>query len=342
MIKNLFWNEQQRRIRTLWRMLVQFIAMMLGTIILSAGISILYLIGEFFAEWITSGSVLTALSPDDIADLSQSSILNALTSIATLISIVISVLLVGWLLDRRSLSDFGFHFNLGWFLDLGFGLFLGIILMAGVFLIEWLAGWITPSIGIRPTLTYAGQILAQVILFLCVGIYEELLSRGYQLLNLSEGLNFPRLGAGGAIVLAWVLTSILFGLGHFGNPNATFISTFNIALAGIFLGLGYVLTGELAIPIGLHITWNFFQGTVFGFPVSGGTFGASLITIVQGGPTAWTGGAFGPEAGILGILAMLIGSGLTLLWVKLRHKRIALHTPLAEYKPRPQKEPHLP
>ncbi|NJL33875.1 MAG: hypothetical protein HC893_08460 [Chloroflexaceae bacterium] len=83
----------------------------------------------------------------------------------------------------------------------------------------------------------------------------------------------------------------------------------------MFLGLGYVLTGQLAISIGLHITWNFFQGTVFGFPVSGQDFTrVGVFSIEQGGPPLWTGGAFGPEAGLMGLLTIALGSALTVGW----------------------------
>jgi hypothetical protein len=105
------------------------------------------------------------------------------------------------------------------------------------------------------------------------------------------------------------------------------------------LGFGYVLTGELAIPIGLHITWNFFQGAVYGFPVSGfGSFGATLLSTEQGGPTLWTGGTFGPEGGLLIPAVMLLGMSLVALWTRLRTGKVSLHAPIAEspYPARPR------
>ena len=170
-----------------------------------------------------------------------------------------------------------------------------------------------------------------MVLFLCVGIYEELLSRGYQLKNMAEGLNYPGIGPRGAILLAWILSSSVFGLAHLANPGSTLVSTVNIAFAGLLLGVGYVLTGSLAIPIGLHITWNFFQGNVFGFPVSGmDDIGATFFEISQGGPTSITGGAFGPEAGLVDIISSVVGSFLIVLWVRFRSGKATLETSIAE------------
>jgi hypothetical protein len=173
--------------------------------------------------------------------------------------------------------------------------------------------------------------LFPVVAFLCVGISEETVFRGYQLKNAAEGLNYPSFGPRGAILLAWVLSSVFFAVLHADNPNATPISTLNIVLAGLMLGFGYVLTGELAIPIGLHITWNFFQGAIYGFPVSGfGSFGATLLATEQGGPTLWTGGSFGPEGGLLVPAFMLLGMSLVALWIRLRTGKVSLHAPIAE------------
>jgi len=150
------------------------------------------------------------------------------------------------------------------------------------------------------------------------------------LINLAEGLNHHRIGKRNALLLAYGISSLVFGLLHLGNPNANWVSVLNISLAGLFLGLGMVLTGSLAIPIGLHITWNFFQGNVFGFPVSGIQAGASVIATQSVGPAWLTGGVFGPEGGLLGLGAMLIGILLILLWVR-RRGNLNLDVDLAQY-----------
>lgn len=210
--------------------------------------------------------------------------------------------------------------------------------MGGIFLTQLALGWVTVtgtfSSGFDG-LPFILGILPPLIIFLCVGIYEEAVSRGYQMKNLSEGLDYPALGGRrGAIVLAWVATSAVFGILHLGNPNADFVSTLNISLAGLLLGVGYVLTGELAVPIGLHITWNFFQGSVFGFPVSGLTgLGGSFITIEQSGPEAWTGGEFGPEAGLMLPFTIALGTLAIVLWVRLRRGRVGIETTIAEAPP---------
>jgi membrane protease YdiL (CAAX protease family) len=229
--------------------------------------------------------------------------------------------------------DFGFRLNRNWWIDFGFGLLLGAILMVIIFSVELAAGWvtITATLAAPQGSAFVPAILGVLLMFVLVGFNEELASRGYQLRNMAEGLNWRSIGPRWAIVIATLLSSAIFGLMHLGNFNMTAISTFNLFLAGISLAVGYLLTGDLAIPIGLHITWNFFQGNVFGFPVSGMPFNrTTFIAIEQGGPELWTGGAFGPEAGLVGIGAMVLGVLLTVLWVYLRRGTVSLHLPLAQ------------
>ena len=96
------------------------------------------------------------------------------------------------------------------------------------------------------------------------------------------------------------------------------------------MGSSYVLSGRLALAMGLHIAWNFFEGNVFGLPVSGvEPVGATFLSIEQSGPLLFTGGAFGPEAGVLTNAASVLGFLLILLWVRIRSGKVALRTSLA-------------
>lgn len=317
----LLWNSPERRLRAFWRLAMQ---VLLFTGLLFA---IAYN-GGYLADRLGVRHLLgiSGLPPETAGLLSQFT--------AILISLAVAVRL----LDRRPFGDLGLHLSRAWWLDLGFGLLLGAFLMTLIFGLEWAAGWIRVT-GFfhveQPLPSFGVSILGALLLFLLVALQEELWTRGYQLRNLSEGLNLPYWGPTGAVIAAWVGSSVLFGLLHAENPNATLISTVNLSLAGLFLGLGYVLTGELAIPMGVHLTWNFFQGNVFGFPVSGLTVNrVTLIAVEQGGPELWTGGPFGPEAGLIGIGAILLGSGLTCAWVRLRRGELRLVTRLAVYTPR--------
>jgi membrane protease YdiL (CAAX protease family) len=106
---------------------------------------------------------------------------------------------------------------------------------------------------------------------------------------------------------------LLFALAHLANPGSSPVAVLGLFFAGLLLAAGYLATSRLWLPIGLHLSWNFCQGPVFGFPVSG--FAApSLLAVEPVGPEALTGGPFGPEASLIGILAELIGIGLIWLW----------------------------
>ena len=313
---NPFRNDSEGRPRAFWRVLLQFAASFAGQALL-----------------VTFALVGGVESADAFAGLTTLPAFVVASGVIALVVTTLTVWLAGRFLDRRPFSNFGLRLNRAWWLDFGFGLLLGAALMTGVFLVEFSAGWVTVA-GTLEAVSggrFLPAILVPVVFFLCVGFYEELSSRGYQLTNIAEGLNFPGVGARGAILLAWLLSSAVFGVLHLANPNASAVSTLNIAFAGLLLGAGYILTGQLAIPIGLHITWNFFQGNVFGFPVSGiETIGATFVETKQGGPDLFTGGVFGPEAGLLGVGAMVVGIGAISLYVRLRYGAVRLKTSIAE------------
>ncbi len=318
---NLF-VESQGRPRALWRLLVQFFIFQAATVFFAAPLTLAWSLAGAGGLRGATGS-------------GRPSAIFLIGVVASMAAAFVSVWLAGRFVDRRPFKDFGFHFDGEWWLDLFFGLVLGALLMTGIFLTELAFGWVTVAGSFRslsPGAPFALTILLPLVAFLFVGIYEELFSRGYQLRNMAEGFNYPLPGPRGAVLAAWGISSVLFGILHAFNRNADVVSVANIALAGLMLGTAYILTGELAVPIGLHIAWNFFQGNVFGFPVSGlSPLRVTFVVTEQSGPEVWTGGAFGPEGGLLVTFATLTGILLTVLWVWLRHGHTTIHTPLAEY-----------
>ncbi|MCB0063316.1 MAG: CPBP family intramembrane metalloprotease [Caldilineaceae bacterium] len=320
-ITQIVWNRTERRIRAGWRILLHF--GLWGSAQIISGL----IIGSPVAIGLTK--VLPGLQP--IID-------SLLFALLNLTLVVVATLVMALYIDRRPIRAIGLQFDPAWWSDLGFGLVLGALLMAGIFMTEWLLGWVSVvalfSAGL-PNQPWAIMIWQPLVLFIVVGISEELLSRGYQLRNFAEGLATAMHRRPVAVVVAWLLSSILFGLLHIFNPNSSWRSTLGLVLVGGGWGVGYLLTGRLGISIGLHITWNFFQGNVFGFPVSGNVLSpATVIQIQQHGPPSWTGGAFGPEAGLMGVVAILLGTLLTYWWVQHTYGEVRIQLALADYLPR--------
>jgi membrane protease YdiL (CAAX protease family) len=181
-----------------------------------------------------------------------------------------------------------------------------IVLLAGamqasVFGTAWAAGWLHIEGFVWQTHTpreIVLSFLSVTVVFALVGWYEELLARGYWLQNLSEGLNRP---------LAVLVSSSVFAVGHAGNPNVTWVALLGLVGAGLLLAWAYLRTGRLWLAMGIHFGWNFFEGPVFGFPVSG-VETMPLLEITVSGPALWTGGQFGPEAGLVLLPALALSA----------------------------------
>lgn len=286
-------NDSEGRLRAPWRLL------------LATALVVFAIVGA-------QSLVVALVAPSVGGDLGA-----PVTVVAVGLGVTVAVLVAGVALDRRRLTDFGFHFSRQWWIDLAAGLALGAGLMTLIFLFELAVGWIRVVGMFRADGPFLAAVAPFVAVFVVVGIYEELLVRGYLLRNLAEGLTGP-VGERGAVALAVLGSSAVFGALHLGNPNATLVSALGITAAGVMLAAAYVTTGELAVPIGLHVTWNAFQGLVYGYPVSGLPIEASVVAVEQTGPPVATGGAFGPEAGLVGLGAVAAGTAAVLAYVRWR------------------------
>lgn len=172
------------------------------------------------------------------------------------------------------------------------GLAAGVFLFAAVMATLWALGVYRPATGTLSS-TIASGLLAAVV----AGVFEEILFRGLLFRILSV-----LFGTWGALLL----TAALFGAAHAGNPGATFTSSLAVALeAGILLGAAYAATTRLWLPIGLHIGWNFTEGSIFGMSVSGNVATGGLLGGSLSGARLLTGGPFGPEASLVAVLLCL-------------------------------------
>lgn len=168
---------------------------------------------------------------------------------------------------------------------------IGVIALFGGYAVT---GFNTPSV-----------LVAQAIVALSAGVWEELLFRGL-LFRLVEQCF-------GSLV-ALLVSAALFGAAHLGNDNASPLAAFAIAIeAGILLGAIYMVTRRLWAAIGLHMAWNFTQGGIFGVAVSGIDEPGLMIPRIAGSELL-TGGAFGAEASIPA-MTICTGIGLYCLWL---------------------------
>jgi hypothetical protein len=176
-------------------------------------------------------------------------------------------------------------------------------------------------------------IMYWLVVFGSVGIGEEMLARGYHLRNIAEGLRGRSLSATGAVLLAALTTSVIFGVLHLPNPNMTAPAAINLCVAGVVMVVPVLLTGRLALSIGFHTAWNFVLGNILGFPVSGLLIEHSLFRAEPHGPEWITGGAFGPEGGVVGLAinALAIAAFVAVVWS--REETLAIASDWSRYLP---------
>ena len=276
-LQKVFISPDEPRLRAGWRLLLQTLLLFVLGIIVS-------IIGRILG---------ISIDPENLI---AGQILN-------LVLITGSVYIARRWLDKRSFESLGLRLDIQTLYDILAGIGITFVQMGFIYIVMLGLGWLTFegfAWEFDPINTVITSTLTFLLVFIFVGWNEELMSRGYHLQTIASGLN-----------LFWgvVISSAVFGILHLGNPNATWVSAAGIFFAGIYLAYGYIRTKQLWLPIGLHIGWNFFEGVVFGFPVSGLDIYA-LLRIKVSGPVLWTGGAFGPEAGLIVLPSLIVGGAL--------------------------------
>jgi len=273
-MKSIFYNEMEKTIRAGWRMGI-FVAALLGiTAVFNFSAKLILPHFHFIPSFVAGEIVFYG-----------------------------ALLLTTWLVakfleGRPPLSSVGFPFDENVLRELGQGALIGGGMMTVIFVTEYSFGMATLTFKSLSLLEASHVFGASVVIFVIGAFGEELLFRGYLFQTMVEGTGK---------IIAVVVFACFFGFAHFNNPNVTFFSLINVALAGVWLSLAYFKTRTLWFPIALHFSWNFFQNHIFSFPVSGIQFEKyQLGVLTQSGPVWLTGGSFGPEGGALATLMLVV------------------------------------
>ena len=297
MFRFLFYNAHQRRLRCFWRLFLH--AVITLVVLLGVAAVAVLITGTASRTWLEEAAEPAA--------------------------VILTVLVAARYLDRRHWRDLGLGGSRRFWEDLAVGLVLGGVLIGLVVLAAVGLGWAAPAAGARanggsPATVWS--LCSVIALYVVVGVGEELLFRGYWLRNIAEGL-CGWLRPQGAAWTAVAGTSLLFASAHLLNDHVSLLAWFNTLLAGLGLALTVALTGRLALVVGFHITWNAVQSIAFGLPVSGKPPDVAIWTFTLDGPVLWTGGAYGPESGLLGTLAFVLLILFALAWSWRREGKIA-------------------
>ena len=277
-------SELSPRIKSGWLRATLFFIVSLITSQIFAGIGLIIVL-------LSTGFDLNALS-------NQEEIANAVKGVNFLLPLKIieflSVMLCVWIfvrfIDRKPLESIGLTLK-GYENDLRLGLMLGAGMIALGFLILFILGFLSID-GFSFSII---SIILYLALFIVVSFHEEIMMRGYVLNNLMQSMNR---------YAALSISSVIFMSIHLLNPNISFLSVINLFLAGIVLGIYYIHKQNLWLPIGMHLTWNFFQGPIFGFEVSGIETKSIIGQSIKGNEII-TGGAFGFEGSIIATILIV-------------------------------------
>ncbi|MDL2211133.1 CPBP family intramembrane metalloprotease [Bacteroides sp. OttesenSCG-928-J23] len=227
-------------------------------------------------------------------------------SVSGLVSAVVCAVYFTKQVNHLPVSSLGLNFK-GRGKDAAVGVLLAMVLYAIGFSASLLLGAVE-IVSVELNITV---LVVSFFLYLIAATMEEVLVRGY-----IQGLLMTKMNR----FLALIISALLFSLLHFFNDNITFLSFLNLFLAGVMLGASFMYTRNLCFPIMLHVAWNWIQGSVLGYEVSGTKMFPSLITLQLPENNIINGGSFGFEGSILCTALTIISAVLIVLYYE-RKKR---------------------
>jgi membrane protease YdiL (CAAX protease family) len=223
------------------------------------------------------------------------------SNLGNLAAALIASAICAGVLERRRLGSVGFKLHRSWLKDFALGSLMGAASLAIAVGIAAGVGSLSFDVQTRGFGALARGFVITSFFFVVAGATEELIFRGFPFQALVHNLGGP-----GAVAIS----SLIFGLAHLSNPGASIFSTTNTILAGVWLGLAYLMTRSLWLATALHWSWNFAMVFIFGLPVSGlTTLGEMAWLKGRIAEPVWiSGGNYGPEAGMAATIALILST----------------------------------
>jgi membrane protease YdiL (CAAX protease family) len=289
----IFMNGEDE-LRSGWRVLAFVLFFLLAMALLTAPIAVLAILFPSLKFLLDQ--------PPDSESLSGTGLIYLFAdNLRSLTGAIIASTIAARLLERRSLASIGFKLHRHWLRDFLLGSGMGAAALAIAAGIITISGALTFGVQTRAPVDLARNLLIAFSFFVIAAATEELIFRGFPFQALVHNL-------GGFVAVA--ITSLVFGLAHLSNPGASVFSTINTILAGVWLGLAYLMTRSLWLATALHFSWNLAMVFIFGLPVSGITTleRTAWLKGYPGTPQWISGGSYGPEAGAAATVALILST----------------------------------
>ena len=277
------------RLRSGWRLLLYIFAFIAATFLITIALRTVYAV------------VVAAAPPVPHSDF----VFEIIYRIGLLAAALVAGYFCARLLEELPWRSLGLTLHQGWFKDLIIGSVIGLAALVVAVAIAMTASGLRFSLGNAAPLAVSRSMLGSAALLFVAALAEEAMFRGYGLQTLSRA-KLASLGV--------LLTSVPFALVHLSNPNVVPVVTFlNTALAGVWLAAAYLRTRSLWLPLGVHWSWNWAMGWIFGIPISGIHLVSNpLLNANDAGPSWLTGGSYGLEGGVACTIALALST--VFLW----------------------------
>ncbi|NLM36399.1 MAG: CPBP family intramembrane metalloprotease [Clostridiales bacterium] len=293
-MRNIFTNKNSQ-LRSGWKITIVYLSFFFAMNILALIFGLVLMIYEMATNNMTAEQLMEWSNNLDKTLTNINTGLGFTLNLLQCLLLIFFTILFWKIFDKRPIRDIGMINIKKGYKDLIKGLLFGAISLLVVFAILLLSG----NIALARPLTEPNfniSLITSLILFIFVGINEEMFVRGYCMTVLKQT------GKSSVVV---IVSSIIFSLMHSLNPGMNILSYINLFLFGLLTAYMTIKSKNIWLAIGYHITWNYFEGNICGFLVSGLETN-SLFTLEKVTPNILNGGSFGPEGGLVVTFILLL------------------------------------